>query len=462
MAECCGDNGTTNIKEDLYTGFGQASRTFRFDLPKSPIPAQIEDAEEFRRFFKTYPDLFIPYAGTSTYTSHSLLAFLISLAELSPTQSGVIQAKKRLAFGGKVKIVRRSDPVFDLGEPTPATTGESKQFFDFLQQIQIYDNGGGLISVRDLAKYQLEDDEASGNVYFELVRTEFMGQRSFKVYTHRPTNIMYFAQEEPRMIAVSPIWTTDYLYRNRPDILPVYPNWIDDGNGSQRTMVHIKNGNYTWYGRPGSIASILDQFLEFQNADYKSKQTATQFTGQALIETEDENPGTSLLNDQDAQDSGFRDTVDRFAKNFTNESSRPQRVLLMSRPYGAKQAFVFQFSPNTQENWFKVTGEEAENNILKAHSFPKHLLGMPTSTGLSNNVYLDVFEIYDVSVNRDIQTEFAANINDIIVKEAAEFYDMPGMSELGVQFQSPFVELLNQRKINGSGNANNSVGGGEV
>jgi len=462
MADCCGENGVSNVKQDL-SGFTRSYRTFRFDNPKGPVPAQIVDAEEYARLFKTFPDVFIPYAGTSNHTSHALLAFLLSLGELSPTQSGVIQAKKRLAFGGKVKIIRRSDDTFDIGEVDPASTAETNQFIEFLKLIDIKDNSGQSISVRDLSKYQLEDDEGCGNIYFEIVKSQVQGQKSFKVYTHRPTDVLYYAtkKDEPRFVAVSPIWSVDYLIRHPLTPLPVYPNWIEDENGAMRTMVHVKNGNYTWYGRPGSIASMLDQFLEFQNADYKSKQTATQFVGQALIEVEDADTSNTILDDAAAQDQGFADTVDQFGKNFTNEAQKPQRVLLMSRPYGAKQAFVFQFSPNTQENWFKETAEEAEVNILKSHSFPKTLLGMPVSTGLDSSVYLDIFEIYNATVNTDIQTEFAAIINDIIVREAAEFYEMPQMAELGIQYQSPFVELLNTRK-DAATNANNGLAGSQA
>lgn len=423
MSDCCGDTPISNLKADLTNGTAGYRRYnyFRFDNPQSPVPAQIQDVEEVRRFFIDFD--FVPYAGTERYTSHALQAFLLSLSGLSPTQSGIIQAKKRMAFGGKVQIIRRDDPTFDLGEPAPATDAEKRQFFEFLNLIQIFDVADNRISVRDLVKYQFENDEGNGNFYFEMVRVDVRGEKMFRVYDYDPTHCLYVATNpgDPRYIAVSPIWTTDYINRNPPKVLPVYPYWSDDGQGVQRTIVHIKNGNYTWYGRPISQASILDQFLEFQNADYKSKHTATNFVGQALIEVEDADQDGGLLDDSTAQTDGFRDAVDQFGKNFTNEARKPQRVLLMSRPAGAKQAFVFQFNPNTQEQWFKVTSEDARDNILRSHGFPGHLLGIDMATGFSSNIYLDVFEIYDATMNKDIQTEFAATVNDIIVKEAAMF-----------------------------------------
>ena len=83
------------------------------------------------------------------------------------------------------------------------------------------------------------------------------------------------------------------------------------------------------------------------------------------------------------------------------------------------------------------------------------------ATGFSSDEFLQQFEVYDATTNKDLQTEFAAAINDIIFKEAVEFFETPEFADLGIQFTSPFTDLLNKRE-NATSNANNSMGGSEV
>lgn len=457
-------NGVQTAKDVFYQqGInGRNASYIRFQNPESPIPAQIEDGEEYARFFKAFRQVFVPYAGTNNHSSHSLLHFLLSLSELSPTKAGIIRAKKFFAFGGKVKIARRDDPVFDIGEVKEVSLAESSQFLDFLKLIQIYDASESLISVRDLSEIWLEDDEGCGNFYFEMVRSTVGNQKAFHVYTHEPTHCLYLATNkyEPRYIAVSPYWTIDYLNRKGFDVLPVYPNWSDSGDGLHRTMVHIKTGNYTWYGRPGDVATMLDQFYEFQNADYKTKATANHFMSQALIEVEDGEG--DIIDDEAAENAGYPSTARQLELNFSNESRRPQRVMMMTRPPGAKEAFVHEFKPATNEKWLRTTGEDAEKNILKAHAFPRRFIGIDSTTGFSTAVFLDEFETLLSPLIAKIQQEIADVFNSYIVKEASDFFGMPDMQELGVKFTTPYETMIQQRKENATNDTDNSVGGSQV
>lgn len=456
-------NGVQTAKDVYYNQdiAGRQSSYIRFQNPESPIPAQIEDGEEYARFFKTFREVFVPYAGTNNHTSHSLLHFLLSLSELSPTQAGVIRAKKFFAFGGKVKVARRDDPVFDIGEIGEVSASEQQSFLDFLKLIQIYDASDNLISVRDLAEFWLQDDEGCGNLYFEIVKAQVGNEKVFRVYTHSPTHCLYLATNkyEPRYIAISPYWTIDYLNRKGFDVLPVYPNWSDNEDGVMRTIVHIKSGNYTWYGRPISIASMLDQFFEFQNADYKTKAVANHFMAQALIEFEDGEG--SMIDDEAPKNAGFPSFARQMELNFTNESKRPQRVMAVTRPPGAKEAFVHEFKPQTSETWSRTTGEDAEKSILKTHAFPRRFIGIDSTTGFSTAVFLDEFETLLSPLITKIQQEVADIFNTYIVKEAAEFFGMPQMADLGVQFTTPFEQMIQQRK-DAANNADDSLGGSEI
>ena len=92
----------------------------------------------------------------------------------------------------------------------------------------------------------------------------------------------------------------------------------------------------------------MSQFQEFQNRDYKNKTTSSQFVGSGLIEIEDDDFSKMRNEDIESQAKGFDNIASRIDKNFTMKSDSPQSFILMSRPYGSKQAFVHQFKPNTE------------------------------------------------------------------------------------------------------------------
>ena len=79
----------------------------RLTSAKSPTPAQIKDADEYKKFFADYKETYLPFAGTDKYSSHGLLGFLLSLKEISPTKSAVIRSKIEFALSGMIDIVAR-------------------------------------------------------------------------------------------------------------------------------------------------------------------------------------------------------------------------------------------------------------------------------------------------------------------------------------------------------------------
>lgn len=445
LNDCCGPASTEPYNPKSQTA--RRSRDYWFAEPPSPIPAQVEDAGEIREFFAGYNGVVVPYAGTEAYSSHALQAFLISLGDLSPTKAAVINSQKMHAFGGPLEITRTRDPYFELDEEEDVGQAEKRRFYDFVQQVQLFGVDEKKTNFWHLAQMQFADWKKSGDYYFEMVRSRTMGRNYFRVHVHRPTHCLYMATKagEQRWVLISPIWRADYIARNKPRMLPVYPTWVDEGDGVQRTLVHVKAGDGVWYGRPEDLASMLDQFLEFQNSDYKNKQTASAFIGQAFIEVEDTNPEYGI-SDAGAGQDGFDALSDQFERNYTNRSKRPQRVILSSRPYGSSPAYVFQFSPNTDTNWFQTTEEIAERNIIKANGWSKRLMDIDAANGFSTNIYLDVLEIHSATTIPHYQRVIEGPVNNIILKEAAEWLGMPDLTQYSLEFNSPFHRMLKERK----------------
>lgn len=447
MSILSGSNGETNLKERLNTRNFYGSRQIKPYLSalKSPVPATVKDADEYERFFKTYKDVFIPYSGTEKYSSHSLLGLLLSLKELSVTTSGVLLAKRRFALSGKIRMVKDPDETFDLGEIEPASDREKQQFYDFSRSV--FWRGADMqpISPRVFGQYISDDLDTVGNAYIEATFTETAGQRAVYFDLHRPTDCLYLVTSpgENRLIAISPIWTEEYLQRKPPRILPVYPA-MGEENGVRKTLIPVKEGNYTWYGRPLALSAMNYAYFEYQNSDYLNKAAYSQFSGQVMIEVEDAEPAINDM-DLDAADAGFADFADKAEQRLTNKADDLQTMLVTSRPYGTSPAFVFQFEPNTNENWYNITNQEAERQILKAHGFPQRLVGLEANSGLSSNVFLDVVRTFSPTLFRELQQRVETPVNKCY-RLAAEFLGDNVAQGISIRFTSPYQSMLDEQR----------------
>lgn len=439
------DDGTVSVKEGLKRK-GRKSRQAKIIQAKSPIPEQIKDKDEYREFFKTYKDVFIPYAGTDRHTSNGLLGFLLSLPDLSPTKNSVIESKAFYSLSGKIKISKKIDPEFMVErEDQQPGADEAQIFIDFLKELDLRGVDGQPISIRDWANIRLSHIETCGNFYYLVSKSVLAGSRAIQFRIIPPDECLYLAtkDEEGQVIAVSKYWTEDYITRNPPKMYAVYPESLTDESGVERCMVHEKtrSGDTRWYGRPRDMGSLSYQFLEYQNADYLNKETEGGFTGKVFIEVEEAETG-SIISDEDSQQDGYDSMADQLELSFTNKSEDPMSIFFTTRPSGARGAVVDQFAANTSENWYKIINEEAERQILKTHNWPKKLLGLTEATGLSTNEFLDIFKIVSATTIKAIQEDSYFGFNEIIIPMALEFMEVAVGDDLTIEFTSPFYEML--------------------
>jgi len=425
----------------------KARKLQRLTGAKSPIPAQIKDTGEYKNFFATYKDVFIPYAGTVNSTSQSLLNFLLSLSELSPTKGSIIRAKYLFSLSGKMRIQRNLDFNFDFEGDTDPGEDQKRSFIETLRdRIKLFGSDGRELTIKDFVKVRQRHLEACGNFYFFVSRSELLGDRRIEYRIIEPDECLYLITPEgdPKILATSKYWSLDYIRRNPPRLTPVYPNFAPDDTGVERSIVHEKTDG-RWYGRPEDINSMLYQFLEFQNVDYLNTETKSRFTGQVFIEVEEADPNT-IISDEESQESGFDSFADELHENFSNKTDDPLTIMVTSRPYGARHALVEQFRPNTSQDWYKVTNEEAERQILKSHNWPRKLLGLAEASGLSTNEFKDVFEVASATTIKEIQESAGHCINELVIRPAFEFLGITDFNDLAIEFTSPFREMLIERE----------------
>lgn len=412
-------------------------KAFRFaDLP-DPIPGEIRDTDEIQRMLKEWK--LVPYAGTAESSGDALRAFLSSMVYLSPTHGACIASKKRVSFGD-MQVVRRVDPDFDLGQDEEVPTPMARMYVDFLKTV---DTGG--MALKALASALYEDWEETGDQFIEVVISQSMGVNSYAIYRHRPANCKYLAtgKGEQRFVAISPIWTDKYLSKNPPSVLPLFPAVEIEEDGTRRTILHRKNGKNEWYGRPPAFSSWIYQYREYQDASYMVKVSNNNFTGQIIIEVEDDNPDAT---NEEARAEGYTSEADRIHKNFTHEGNDPMTVMYCSRPSGARPMFVHQVNPNTTEDFYSTMDELAERKIIRSHQWSKRLMEAEEASGLSSNVFIDVLKSR-LPVIRAIQEDGLALINKalrFITTDAGRV----DFADLGLQFKSPFQEILEQTEEN--------------
>ncbi len=416
---------------------------FKYANPSNPIPAQLENSKDLEAFFRANKGRYIPYSGSDEVNSHTLQHVLSSLPRLSPTLGGVLGRIKSFSLGGKIDIIKRIDPVFNLEADTTVGIDEKMLYHEFLiENIKWHGVDGQEVNLRTFGEYLFDSLNETGDAFVEVAMAETLGLKSVSVHIHKNHHCLYrfTPKGQIRHVAISPKWDLSYTNRYPPELLPVHPNYIKD-NGVSRTMLHVKNGNYAWYGRPKWIEAFQSAFLEFKNLDYKLKETDTRFVGTALIEVEDNDPSyTGSLNDY-AKEDGYDTFADQLSDSFTAEGDNPMPFMFMTRGYKSGAAFVKQFKSNTNESWFESTGESIEKDILRANEWSSRLIGDSISGGLSNDIFISELKSMGIPTMKTWQGKLDSII-DTIHSDALNFLGNTEFGKYATKFTSPFAGEL--------------------
>lgn len=421
----------------------------------NPIPAELTDPRELETVFQKYR--LVPFASKDEHTGHKLLYWYLMLAQLSPMNAACIEKIKKYVVGSKAIVEAGEDPEFDTGEEKrPVTTAESIAYRDTLNEIVTYEGG-----IRKFHQNLQWSYDATGNAWVEASYSQVNGQIRFNLKYRKTTQVLYKATlpGEMRVAAISPVWKDDYLRKYPPALIPLAPNFAKGADGVFRTMFHLKAGQNEWYGRPESEGADLYKYREVQDSIYTIRQSAGNFVGQLIVEVEDDDPTNNpAINDEDAKRAGFDSFVDRMEENYTNKGDDPSSVIVTSRPVGSRPMFVFQIKPNTNENWYKVTGEMSEQRILRAHGLTLRFMGFDASTGFSSDTFIADYVMNVEPVLNEKRNTLMGFSNKILslIWEIAGRMDL---NQFSLTFRSPIASQIEQFKTvtanNGAANIDN-------
>lgn len=456
---CCDETGILKNPFADFRDTRKRGQMAMFDA-QNPIPEEIKDTDELSKVFEDWK--LVPYAGRDGKTGHSLLIWYAMLAQLSPTNAACISKICSYVVGSKAVFERAEDPEYNPGnEAQPLSIAEKTAYESALKEVVTFEGG-----VRKFHKSLFASMKRNGNGFVEVAISTINGQTKAVVKYLKTTSVLYkvVSPGDIQAVAISPVWESNYLKKHTPRVVPIAPNFVDDG-GVKRAVFHLKEGDNFWYGRPDSMGGDIYKYREVQDSLYLVKQSAANFVGQLIIEVEDDDSGSSpAIDNEDAKRSGFSSFADRLEQNHTQKGTDPQAVMVTARPIGSKPMFVFQVQPNTNENWYKETGEQARQIIIMNHGITQRFMGLDVSNGLASDAFVSDYVMNVEPTINDLRSTLMAFTNGIL-DTIWQFAGMEEMSLYSLDFQSPIQSQIKQYKTaqtqqqqaNGSPNIDNGV-----
>lgn len=412
-----------------------------FDITP-PIDGITLDVGELKKSFEEFKIL--PYAGSDKFSSHTLCQTLYQFRDLSTTYAGILNDFKSYGLGQKFKIKKIEDSIFDIEDEKPIGADQERKFNDFIKQNFIFHD----CTLIELADFILRSEDSTGQVGIEIIKKTILGKTTITYKYHNPMDYVFLLTNRiGDEIAISKSWEAKYIKENPPLVIPLFPNWEKYKDGYERTFYFSKLGSEL-YGRPNDISCLPDKYNEWKLKQYLTKKNKKLWMPDVFIETQDSARG-GFTNDQEAQNKGFRNSKHRIEYHFTNAGDNASSFMITNRANDAAPTFIHEFQGLKNSKEIMNYREMFKTAILEANGWPKLLLEMQGATGFSNNVFLDVFGIKEVTKISEIQLRISTIINDLI---GIGYRALGSETEYGIDFKSPLTQLVNEYRNSKGGN----------
>lgn len=439
---------TADLNRDNYS-VGSGKLKF-FDI-NPPIEDIVIDDKQVNGAFKKYP--IIPYAGENEITSHRMCSVLYNFRELSTTYGGILNDLKSYALGRKVEIKKVEDSIFDIADEEIISSEEQRKFNDFIRQNFIFHQS----NVLSLAYWLHDSRDSTGQVGVEIIRKTILGKTTITFKYHKPMNYVFLKGKTiGEEVAISPKWDEDWLKDHPPLFVPLYPNIEKGKDGFERTFYFNKNGAEL-YGRPNDLSCLPDKYNEYKLKQYLTKKNKKLWLPDVFIETQDSAAG-GFTNDEKAKGAGYRNSKHRIEQNFTNSGDDASTFMITNRANDAEETFIHEFQglKNSKEVMnYRLMFKEA---ICEANGWARALLEMQGTTGLSTNMFLDLFAIKQVTKVAETQMIVETMMNDLF---GIGFKLMNAETDKGIKFTSPLKKLIEDYNARNSKGNNNEQPGRE-
>lgn len=385
------------------------------------------------------------YKTVDYFTKRNRFALdLLLLSELAPTHRGCIYTKADYEFGEGFGIIKGKNQSIIKTK----TAAEKQNIPDevivaaeeALSSVNL--NNESYLEVCRQVRINLN---TSGNGYIELVWGGEGANKYFKVYNHDFHKVLFVQPEGTKNIThayISDSWANDYLSRNEPVKLPVYP-LVETIDGSSRTLLHIKEYSIgrDYYGLPLFVAGKMAAQLEYESdrhnlerffADFMPKIFAAFFA-----------PGGMTQQEKDKFYDEFMDTY--------TKRGRDGNVQAMVQVFESEkmQPFFHEFNVQNSDGDFSELKNGAGQSVYTAHRWHPVLAGVPIASGLNDAKQVqNIFSIYNKLTIKPNQTfDLNAFVNPVF-EAMCEWLGLPCVGyQLTLESSAP-ISFLGQVDVN--------------
>ncbi len=254
-------------------------------------------------------------------------------------------------------------------------------------------------SLRQVISRVAFDKMLFANAFIEVVRSA--DHSSIAIYHHDASTCRVAKGCDTPQIIVHPDWTNFNIKEARQ--LPIYPNFESFDDGTERAMIHYKDYEpmFTHYGVPSYIAGLGVSAIAYKTDRWNISRLDNSF----------QMSGIMLLDDAVDSEAEAEQVIRAAEEKF---GGKPGQVLFVLKDGSDSDKSRFIPISSSSDGDWETLHDQANSDIVVAHSWFRSLSGIDYSTGFSSERILHEYEVALNTVILAEQEELIEPIRDLL------------------------------------------------
>jgi len=389
----------------------------------------------------------VPYAGTSTVTSHTFLKLLCDMYDLSGSHGDCINDIISWSIDGDVDVVRSIKEGLKIEEEDKLVEQSDKiAFVDWMEEL-----GLTLPKLIEVEKNLGLNLKKTGNAWLHYREIEVNGEKRVELDSIDSLNVMYIKPEEEdgnvRSVVISPDFFLGKWESQEPIVVRVWPSFTENGGGDgvvRETIFHIKNRrDYSdFYGRPDSLHKLFWMFTEFRQSVLMEKVSNSEVASKALLAMQAQDPAGKITGDDDGS-VNIIELAEALRKVTTNKGTfeEVESLGVIKYPFGSDAPSLLKLDLNRDYRYTETSVKVVSDHIYAGHRWSKLMTGFDRARGsLSGEVMRSEFLTKNTGVIAPYQM-MRAGFWKRVFKEMSEFSGNGEVLIYGIRFTDKIVDL---------------------
>lgn len=422
-------------KRNLFHYASNVVRNF-LSTPTTVLPEEEKERSSDYKKIKVLPW----YSGYNDFAK-----ILVRMSEHANTHRRCVYTKADAAVSGGFDIVKgRANSSIKTKSATQKQSVSEEVILATIDFVDNVNNDGD--SLVEIARKCIINYESTGIAFCELIKGEDSSKKFYKIYNQDSQRCLYAAPESdggtPTHVYISECWTDNYIRKNEPRKLPIFPEW-EDVNGAQRCVIIMKNFSIgrDYYPLPTFIAAFLAGRSEYESDRHNLDGFYKDFRPDIFLQFF----APDGMTDEEKQK--FSEDV---MNTYTNRNREdPQNVFVQVVESEAMKANVQTFNKDGKEGEFIKLKDDSRQSVFTAHGWHPVLAGVPVTSGMGDSKQLEnLFKLYHHITTVPLQKALLDQIVNPIYKDAAEFLNAPFKEHsLTLETTSP-IGVFDQLDVN--------------